>query len=308
MNKSLNRSDYFLSLIFVFLLVCVAGAFFFGVEIGQRRAETKYTTLMAKEADLAKKPGAYEQQQLVSFYHTIYEPYRAFTDLWFDKMNALAPQGGENDPASVFKDLAKAADEQYAVLSKATAPLDTSPLLGEAHQNLLKGLKLFADAAKKFQAKANSLPPGDLQAEVDKDAFFQEAKKMVLQGEQQYYTSIVKWNETIDPQVKGASLLGQSSLTPTDWSGMSLNVKNAAVSTILLKEANYLPLYPQDITVRIDEWIASGQTQKMNLNDIGSVVDVLAETNAARKGDFAASHDKRYAGETTPQLPFFYAN
>jgi len=66
-----------------------------------------------------------------------------------------------------------------------------------------------------------------------------------------------------------------------------------------------VPLYPQDLTIRVDEMIGTGQAQKMNLNDIKAIIDLLAATNAARKGDFIAGKDKWYVGETLPQLPFF---
>lgn len=307
MDKRLNRSDYFFSLIFVFLLVCVAGAFFFGVELGQNRTESKYNALMAKQEEAAKKPGAYDQQHLVSFYHTIYAPYREFTNRWFDKLKEIELQGDAADPSSVMKDLSKTASDKYDEISKAVTP-ETSPLLGESHQNLLKGLRLFSDTAKKFQSKANSMHPSVLLTEVDKDAFFLEAKKFALQGQQQYYTAIVKWNESVDTQVQGIGLLAQPSFTLKDWSQMSLNVKNVVVSTILMNEKRYLPLYPQDMTVRIDEMITNGQAKKMNLNDIKAIADLLADTSAARKGDFIARKDKWYAGETKPQLPFFYEN
>jgi hypothetical protein len=307
MNKRLNRSDYFFSLTFVFLLVCVAGAFFFGVEIGQSRTVTKYEAMAAKQEEASKKPGAYDQQHLVSFYHTIYAPYREFSNRWFDKLKELELQGNTSDAAAAMKDLSKTADDKYDALSKAVTP-ETSPLLGEAHQNLLKGLKLFSDTAKKYQSKANSIHPSVLLTEIDKDAFFQGAKTFALQGQQQYYNAIVKWNESVEPQVQGSNLLGQTAFTLKDWSQMSLNVKNVVVASILLSEKRYLPLYPQDLTVRIDEMITNGQAKKMNLNDIQAIADLLSDTNAARKGDFIARKDKWYAEETKPQLPFFYEN
>jgi hypothetical protein len=75
-----------------------------------------------------------------------------------------------------------------------------------------------------------------------------------------------------------------------------------------LKQNQFLPLYPQDLTVRIDEMIANGQAKKLNLTDVQSIVEMLADTNAARKGDYISGKDKWYAGETMPQLPFFYEN
>lgn len=307
MDKRLTRSDYIFSLIFVFLLVCVAGAFFFGVEIGKSRMETKYAEILAKQEEAAKIPGAYDQQHLVAFYHTIYAPYREYTNRWFDKLKEMELQSSTVDASSVMKDLAKMAEEKYVEIQKGTAP-QTSPLLPEAHQNLLKGLKLFAEGAKRFQSKANSVHPTVLLNEIHKDPYITEAEKFSLQGQQQYYMSIVKWNETVNSQVRGASMLTQASFTVKDWSQMSLNVKNSAVASLLYGSKRYTPLYPQDLTIRIDEMIQSGQAKKLNLDDIRSIIDLLVDTNAARKGDFIMRKDKWYGSETMPQLPFFYEN
>lgn len=305
MNKRLNRSDYMFSLVFVFLLVCVAAAFFFGMEVGLSRADAKLAAYVAKQEEAAKKPGAYDQQHLVSFYHTIYAPYRDFSNVWFDKLKELQTQ--TTDASDVMKQLAKTADDKFAAASTGVTP-QTSPLLGEAHANMLKALKLFADTAKTYQSRANALHPSALLGELDKDAYLREAKTFALLGQQQYYMAIVKWNEAAEPPAKGADLLGQTPVTVKDWSQMGLNVKNAAVASILLNDKRYLPLYPQDMTVRIDEMIANGQAQRMNLQDIPAITALLADTNAARKGDFIARKELWYSGETKPQLPFFYEN
>ncbi|MDF2720884.1 MAG: hypothetical protein K0Q59_559 [Paenibacillus sp.] len=305
MDKRLSRSYYLFSLMFIFMLVCVSGAFFFGLQLGTDRAETKYATMMAKREEAAQLPGAYDQQYLVSFYHTIYVPYRGFTDIWFDKLKQLEVQSGSADAAAIMKELGKSADDTYSSLSKATTP-ENSPLLNEAHQNVLKGIKLFAEAARSFQSKANAVHPSVLLTELNKDAYLQEAKKFALQGQQQFYMAIVKWSEATDPQVKGANLLSQTAFSLKDWGEMSLNVKNAAIASILQNEKLYMPVYPQDLTVGVDELLASGQSKKMNLNDIQSIVAMLADTNAARKGDFLARKDKWYKNETIPLLPFFF--
>jgi hypothetical protein len=303
MNHRLNRSDYILSLVIVFLLVCVAAAFFLGMQVGANRTEAKYAALAAKQQDAARKPGSYDQQQLVSYYHTIYAPYRAFVGSWHDKLAELNRRGTV-DASAVLKEAADIAEKAFKQLSNAAAP-ENSPLLLESHQNLLKGLKLLADTARSHRSGANAVPPARVAEQLDQDPAYSEAKQFVLQGQQQYYAAIVKWNETVEPIVRGADRLAQSSWTTGDWAQMSLNAKNAAVATLMLKERKLLPLDPQDMTARIDEWIESGQAGKLNLNDIGDMVNLLAETNAARKGDFALLRDTRYADEKLPQLPFF---
>lgn len=300
MNKKMNRSDYILSLVLMFSLVCIAGAFFFGVRIGQDRTEKKFAAYAASEAAY-ELPGAYDQQHLVSFYHRIYAPYREFAEVWFQEwwLNEASPDASRSiRPQSR---LLKAANDTYTLLSEAVTP-ENSPLLGEAHLNLLRSLKLFADTSNS-SSEARPVAIGGKAR--DSDDTFAEGQRLGLLGQQQYYAAIVKWNETIESKI-GSELLAQSSFALQDWSRMSLNVKNAAVASILLDQRQFLPLYPQDMTVRIDEWIASGQTAKLSLNDVGSVVELLASMNAARKGDFLERKNKWYQDATLPMLPVFF--
>jgi hypothetical protein len=304
MEKRLNRGDYLFSLVIVFMLVCVAGAFFYGVKIGRDKTETKYSVIMKNQEEAARKPGAYDQQHLVSFYHSILVPYREFQLKWFDQLKQLDQGSPSLDPSDVMKDLSRLAAQKNETAYNVPMP-STSPLLVEAQQNYMKSLQLFSDTLKKYQSKANGMHVNVLMTELEKDAFLMEAKRFALQGQQQYYAAMTKWNETIDPKVKGLELLSKSPVTTKEWSQMSLIVKNNAAANIVLNNRLYTSVYPQDITVRIEELIATGQAKKMNLNDISSMIDTLIGTNAIRQGDFIQRKQKYFNGETLPQLPFF---
>jgi hypothetical protein len=286
------------------MLVCIAGAFFYGVKIGREKTDAKYAVIMKNQEEAARKPGAYDQQHLVSFYHSILAPYREFQLKWFEQIKQLDQGNPSIDPADVMKDLSRLALQKVTETSTITMPV-TSPLLVEAQQNYMKSLQLFSDTLKKYQSKANGMHVSVLLSELDKDAFMIEAKRFSLQGQQQYYSAMTKWNETVDQQIKGLPLLTKSPISVTDWTQMSLVVKNNAAANIVLNGKWFTSYYPQDITLRIEELIASGQAKKMNFNDIPAIIDTLIGTNAIRQGDFIQSKQKYYANETLPQLPFF---
>lgn len=304
MEKRLTRTDYLFAVTFIFMLVVAMGAFFFGLKMGQDRSSLKYEDLLNKQNEAAKSFTAYHQQYLVSFYHTIYQPYREFHKKWFEKTDELMTNRTA-DASLILKDLSKLAQESYDSLGSKSMP-DSSPLLQEAHKDYMKSLKLFGEGLKSYSAKANGIPAAELIAQLQADPYLGEAKTFALKAEKSYYESIDKWYTTINPQFKPVDVTKPLSLN--DWKSQSLNMKNEYVAQLMLGNKLFKPFTPQDLTSRIDEMIQSGQAQKMNLNDVGQVVDVLMATDAVRKSDFIHNKDKYYGKETLPQLPFFTAN
>jgi hypothetical protein len=308
MNKRLSRSDYIFSLIFIFMLICAIGAFFYGVKLGTDRAEAKQQALLDKKTEIAKGLTSYNQMYLVSFYHTIYLPYKEFQSVWFKDMSDLTIKGNTMDPAGLIKELSKLADAKYAVIVTQSMP-STSPLLQEAQQNYLKSLKLFSDAAKKFESKANAIQGSVLVTEIDKDSYFSEAKTFALKAQKGFFDSIVKWNETLEADpLKGAEFVGHTPLTISDWNKMSFNIKNDYVTTLMLANKYFKPYNPQDLSIGIDEMIQSGQSKKMNASTIQQLADILVGTGAVRQDDFINGKMKLYGTERLPQLPFFFSN
>lgn len=304
MEKRLSRTEYVFTLIFIFMLVCAVAAFFYGVNVGKQKAESKFAELNKKEA---KPPelAAYDQQNLVSFYHTILLPYQEFQKKWFEHLNAIEFQSTTVDPSSLLKELEKVANEKYNGIITMSMP-EKSPLLKQAHENYLKSLKLFTDAIKRIQSKTGALRGKALVTEIDNDPYFQEAKNFALKAQQNYFDSIVKWNQTVDPQLKGTDGVGKNNLPVMEWTQFNVNLKNAHIASLLQKGKYFMPYYPQDVTIRIDELIVSGQAKKLNLTEVDKMIEVLMGTGAVRPGDFLNDKGKWYGKETMPQLPFFF--
>jgi ATP-dependent Lon protease len=302
MNKRLTRTDYLFALMFIFMLVCILGAFFYGLEIGKQKSDQKYEKLLNAGKEVIEEPGAYNQQVLVSFYHTIYLPFREFQNKWFDQMGQIETNKPTSDASAILKELSKISQEKSKELQGKTMP-NSSPLLQQAHQSYLKSLTLFADTLNNYQSKANSMPSGELLSQMDKDSFFLEAKNQALLAQKDYYDSIVKWNETMDYNLEKIDI--QKTATLEVWKKMNLNVKNLYVANQLLAAKSFVPYYPQDVTIRIDDFIASGQAQKLSAADANQTINLLFSTNAIRSGDFVKGKSKWYANELLPQLPFF---
>jgi hypothetical protein len=302
LNKRLSRYDYLFALTFIFMLVLATGTFFFGLRMGQERATAKYEDLLFKKTEADNGYSAYHQQYLVSYYHTIYQPYREFHKKWFEKMNELEVNRSANASA-ILKDLAQLSKDKYTELSSKSMP-DSSPLLQDGLQNYLKSLKLFGEALSSLQGKANSVPSFELDTELNKDAFLTEAKKFSLTAQKNYYDSIIKWNLADNPQLKQVDV--SKPLTIKDWSPLSLSMKNEYIANSILNGILFKLYTPQDYSSRIDEMITSGQAQKLNLANVQQVMDLLNATDAVRSGDFIRNKGRLYPNEILPQLPFFY--
>jgi hypothetical protein len=308
MNKRLSRSDYIFSLIFIFMLICVIGAFFYGIQLGTARVEAKQQALVDKKVELTKGMTSYNQSYLVSFYHTIYLPFKEFQTVWFKDIKDIEIRGTTLDPGALIKDLSKLASAKYDTIVIQSMPA-TSPLLQDAHQNYLKSLKLFSQAAKTFESKANSMHVTVLASEIEKDVYFSQAKLFALQAQKQFYDSIVKWNETVEANaLKGANFVNNSPLALTDWNQMNFNIKNQYITGIMLTNKYYKAYNPQDLVIGIDDMIKSGQAKKMNATTIQQLTDILVGTGAVRQDDFILGKMKWYGTEKIPQLPFFFSS
>jgi hypothetical protein len=303
MSKRLTLSDYIYTLVFIFLLVCIVAAFFYGHKVGKEQTLEQYADLINPPVVTEQKLAAYHQQYLVSFYHTIYLPYRDYQKKWFEHMNSIELRSNTTDTKSVFKELEKTANEKYLEMLKSTVP-DSSPLLFDAHRHYLKSIKLFQNAAKDF--KDTDKQGGALILAIQDDAYFQEAQNFALQAQDQYFNAIVKWHESIDPKLEGSKMLSLDNLPLDKWQSLELNVKNGLVAKEMYEHSYYKPYLPQDITIRIDEMMALGQDKNMNLSSLNEIIEMLVNTGAVRQGDYNRARDRYYKDEVLPQLPFFF--
>ncbi|GAB2692614.1 hypothetical protein ACFQWB_10875 [Paenibacillus thermoaerophilus] len=307
MNKSLTRSEYLMSFLFIFMLICVVAAFFFGYDVGSDRTKVRYEAKLAQNNEQPQELTAYHQQYLVSFYHSVYAPYDEFRKQWFNFRESLETGGAAaGNPAKSLQELSKSANQIYEKMMTFSVP-PSSPALQEAQNLYLKSLKLFEQASGERQSKSNGLQPSALLAALDSDSYIQQAIQYGLDAQSQYFEAILKWNESVQP-VPGQELLSSSNLPISDWGKLNLNAKNKYVSAMMSENKWFLPVQTMDLVARMDEMIASGQAQKLGLTETKPLAELIVQTGAVREGDFAKTKEKFYAQQTLPQLPFFFGS
>jgi len=306
MEKRLSRIELLFSLGFLFMLVFAVGAFFYGVKIGSDKTEARYVE-QTKHLNSGNSSSAiaYQQQDLVSFYHTVYLPYREFQIEWSQTMNKLST-GKLTDASSALKQLSSLAKQKYTEVERAAQP-KSSPLLGQAQIELMKGLKLFEKASNQMISSANKLSGSTVMSKLSKDEYYIEGAKQALSGQANYYTAMLKWSSSIDSNIPSNYEL-QPVMQISQWKTLQLTVKNKLISDQLNARKQMTAFLPQDLTARVDEFILSGQAVKMKMKTVQSIIDLLIDTKAVRSGDFNNSKARLYSEELLPQLPFFFSD
>jgi len=305
MDKRLSRTDLGFSLMFLLMLVIAIGAFFYGVKVGGDRVRTEQTEAadaLAQDASAANAPNAYQQQDLVSFYHTVFLSYREFENEWFAALGKWKADPSADLSASL-KELAKTANAKYAKI-QVDFVSPSSPLLIEAQNNYLKSLKLFSESFSTLAGSADTVAASELLRQLEDQAFFTEGRKYALDGQSAYFASMLKWGATVNPDVPG-EYEAPNTLNLDQWSALPLIVKNKVTTDFLSNSRTFAEFLPHDLTARIDEFIQSGQAGKMKQTSIGSISELLVGTDAVRSGDFLDARSSLYADELLPQLPFF---
>jgi len=303
MDKRLARTDILFVLGFLFMLVVAVGAFFYGVKVGTDRVESA----QAQEekpatAGAETSPNAYSLQDLVSFYHTVFLPYREFMSEWQSaEQKWLSVES--TDRSSSIKELVKLANAQYESAKIAYIP-PVSPLLKEAQDSYLKSLKLYTNSLSSFAASANEGTGSILLGQIRKDAFYKEAVNMALEGQTEYYNAMAKWAAIVDMTVPYDAEY-ETLVELSKWKTLPLISKNLLSAKYLQEQALSESFLPQDLTARIDSFLASGQAETMKLKTMGSVADILTRTDAVRDGDFLQLKSRFYGSQMLPQLPFF---
>ncbi|RXZ76894.1 hypothetical protein EBB07_31830 [Paenibacillaceae bacterium] len=303
MEKRLTRSELVFSMGFLFMLVVAVATFFYGVKIGAARTEAKYEPMKLLQSDVAGNAVAYQQQDLVSFYHTVYLPNREFQLQWFNVMDKLR-SGQATDPVSSFKELAKLAKKQYSAASSSSVPT-SSPLLNQSQLNVLKSLKLFEQAASRFASTADNKPSKELVVEIGLEAYYRKAVQHNLLAQQQYYASMLKWGATVEAAIP-SEFNTPASESIKDWNSQPLLVKNKIIADQLVELQQLVNFYPHDLSTRVDELIASGEASRLKIKSVPALIELLLGTKAVRAGDFASGKTMLYDQELLPQLPFFF--
>jgi len=303
MDKRLSRTDLGFSLMFLLMLVIAIGAFFYGVKIGGDRVRAEQAEAVEADAQSSPAaPNAYQQQDLVSFYHTVFLSYREFENEWFSTLGKWKADSSVDLTASL-KELAKTADAKYAKI-KVDFISPSSPLLTEAQNDYLKSLKLFSESFSALAKNAGAMSADELIRQLDAQAFFTEGRKYGLDGQNGYYTSMLKWGATVNPDIPG-EYHTPNILNLDQWNSLPLIIKNKVSADYLSGSQAFTEFLPHDLTARIDQFIQSGQAGKMKQTTIGSVAELLTGTDAVRSGDYLSNRASLYANELLPQLPFF---
>lgn len=304
MEKRLSRSDLMFALGFLFLLIVAVAAFFSGVKVGTQRTEELYAkpSAAARATQAAVSPNAYSQQDLVSFYHSVFLPYREWKAEWSAARTRWLSDDTA-DRAATLKELGKLASAKYEQ-SHVTAVSSVSPVLQNAQNNYLKSLKLLEQAMGQLAAHANEGSAADAVATIAKNAYYAEALRLELLAQSQYYDAMLKWGATVNLSLPDRYDL-PTVLPNAEWGKLPLLVKNKVSAYYIFMNRKDVDFLPQDMTARIDQFIDSGQADKMKQKTVRSVIDMLTGTGAIRSGDFLSLRSQYYSKELLPMLPFF---
>jgi hypothetical protein len=301
-NRS-SRFELYFSLTFIFVLILITASFFSGVKVGANKTESKYEYLKNTSPKL-EFSDSYQQQDLVTFYHTVFLPFREFKSEWVIQTDNIIHTEDVAEVKKILKRLRTLADEKYSTITKTTM-YSSSPMLQEAQTDFLKSIRLFGNAAD-ISSITSSVHNGEaVMNKLRQEKVYKSGINYGLLGQNKYYKSMIKWSVKVDPSLskeydftKGSSFVL--------WEGYPLVVKNAAVSNILLNNSMYGAYDPQDMTARIDHMIQSGNADSMKITSVEAIINLLNRTDAVKEDDFMKWKSKFYSKELLPQLPFFY--
>ncbi|MGN7357402.1 hypothetical protein ACTHPF_08535 [Paenibacillus sp. SAF-054] len=299
MNKRPSRFELYSSLLLILALAAIAAAFLSGVRVGAGRMEEKYTYLKLSSA-APDFSDSYQQQDLVTFYHTVFLPYREFKTEWAQLTGSLVVPGTEQ--SGVFKQLSKLADTKYDEVLQ-TSVFDASPLLEQSQYNTLKSLRLFSKAADR--AAAGDSRPDFAISMLEKDEFYKNAAKYGLLAQKQYYSSMLRWGAKVSPNIPKQYVV-PASLQLDTWTSYPLMVKNEAVASTMLSSSFFSAADPQDITACIDSWIITGKAKAHKLTTLQQAVSYLRQKEIVQPAAFIKLKKQYGTNELLPQLPFFF--
>jgi hypothetical protein len=303
MEKRLNRSDLIFSLAFLLMLVIAIGAFFYGVKVGSERVISQYASEEMQIPPTSAPANAYQQQDLVSFYHTVFLPYREFQNDWLFAQNKWLADPTA-DRSSSMKELSKTAKQKYDLI-KGVQVAQISSKLRNSQTSYLKSLKLFDESFSSLAASANEGTADIVLDKVNADSFFKEGRLQSLVAQEQYYSSMLKWAQSVNSDIPG-DYVSPEILSTTKWKTLPLIVKIKISSDYLSEQLLLSEFLPQDLTARIDQFIKSGQSDKRKVKSFRAIAELLTSTEAVRSGDFIEMKSRFYENEQLPQLPFFF--
>jgi len=300
MDKRFTRSAALFSTMFLTMLIFAVVAFFYGMNLGSKQVENKYAYL--KEGKNEPEAYTYQQQDLVSFYHTVFVPTRAFHNDWHEAITKISNNEVSNI-SSVFKELEGQASKKAK--DAGSFNLQHAALLGEAQQSYIRSLNQFEKLAGIIQKKGNSLNYEKLISLLENENSYEVAVSQSLKAQKAYYDAMYLWASSIDPEIP-TNFQNSTNQSIDNWKTFPMVIKNSIVSSFLVNQSQFVNFYPHDLVSNIDNFIESGQINTMNITDVRSIIDLLLNTGAVRAGDYNQSKNKLYSHEFLPQIPLFY--
>lgn len=302
-----SKSEILFTMGFIFALIAAFGTFFLGLRIGINKTEAKYASI-ANYDYVLETDGSYQQQDLVTFYFTVFQPYQNFKNSYvstMDKFHRGAHGDGDSISSQTLKDLLKSAQTQYKEVASYQVS-SNSPLLLEAQADILKSLKLFEEKINRSLKSTSLITLAKVSENTNnQDEFLESAVNFGLQAQNKFYASILKWSSKYDKSIPDSfNFNGQTSIK--EWKSYSFAVKNKAVADMMLKDKMYVSYLPQDMTAKIDQMITSGKASSLKLDSVRSVVKILTETEAVQENEFLKWKPAFYRSESLPELPFFF--
>lgn len=299
MDKRFSRNAMLFSTLFLVMLVFAVAAFFFGLNLGSKKMEQKYAHLMEPETPASEY--VYQQQDLVTFYLTVYSPYREFQLSWTDALGKIANDEISN-VASLYREIEGQASKRAE--EAASFNLQHAGLLGQAQQSYIRSLNQFEKVASALQKKkAESYE--DIINTLQNNESYIAAVSQALTGQEHFYNSMLQWGASIDPNIP-SEIDKNVNISFETWSEYPLLVKNEIIASYALDKKIFADYLPHDLSGSIDHFIASGQAESMEISSVADVITLLLNTSAVRPGDYNLHRNKLYSEEFLPQIPFFY--
>lgn len=302
MKRKKSRSEVWFTLGFLFTLVTAFATFLLGLNMGINRTEAKYLNLKASMLEV-ETADSYNQQDIVTFYYAVYQPYQQFKEEYAVLNEQLGQKDSKVASAKTLKDVRDEARKQYEQIS-ANSVAGSSPLLKQAQTDILKSLKLFDEGIDRNLSFLNGETGITLIHNLSSDEFTKNAVDFGLKAQNKFYAAILKWSAKLNNGIP-ESYTFQPETTIKQWQTYSLAQKNKAVSDIMLENKLFTAYQPQDLTAKIDQMINSGKASALKLHSVSSIVKIVTETEAVQSKEFMKWKSTYYASEQLPELPFF---
>jgi len=302
MDRTFNRNAMLFSTLFLVMLVVAVAAFFYGMNIGSKKIEAKYAYLKVSQENVSDY--VYQQQDLVSFYLTVYAPYREFQISWNEALKKISNNEISN-VASLYKEIEGQASKKAE--EAASFNLQHAGILGQAQQSYIRSLNQFEKVAVALQRKNAASTYEDITTALKNNESYIAAVSQALTGQDHFYEAMMQWGITIDPNIPSDYEKNVSQKLDV-WSNQPLLAKNKIIASYLLDKKVFVDYLPHDLVSSIDQFIVSGQAETMNITTVEGVISLLMNTAAVRAGDYNLNRNKLYAEELLPQIQFFYPN